>query len=77
MRPCYKYYRLQKDFQKILMHITLGARDFSSAVSGFYQVFIVTRKFPPHARKTSGTQGTCTFFRFLRWFPNIQGSLLN
>ena len=28
---------------------TLGARDFSSAVSGFCQVF--------HARKTSGTQG--------------------
>ena len=54
--------------------ITLGARDFSSAVSVFCQVFIVTRaksfsrsfaargfgqhrKFPPHARKTSGTQG--------------------
>ena len=61
---------------------TLGARDFSSAVSGFCQVFIVTRaffsqrrhswlgptaedvsafaqhrKFPPHARKTSDTQG--------------------
>ena len=61
---------------------TLGARDFSSAVSGFCQVFIVTRaffsrlrrsklrptaedvsafsqhrKFPPHARKTSGSQG--------------------
>ena len=63
---------------------TLGARDFSSAVSGFCQVFIVTRakrffsrlrrswlrptaedvsafgqhwKLPPHARKTSGTQG--------------------
>ena len=55
--------------------ITLGSRDFSSAVSGFCQVFIVTRaffsrlrrswfrpsanrKFPPHARKTSGTQGS-------------------
>ena len=59
---------------------TLGSRDFSSAVSGFCQVFIVTRaksffsrlrptaedmsafgqyrKFPPHARKTSGTQGS-------------------
>ena len=37
---------------------TLGARDFSSAVSGFCQVFIGQhRKFPPHARKTSGTQG--------------------
>ena len=51
---------------------TLGARNFSSAVSGFCQVFIVTRlrptaedvsafgqhlNFPPHARKTSGTQG--------------------
>ena len=42
---------------------TLGARDFSRAVSGFCQVFIVTRavcqhrKFPPHARKTSSTQG--------------------
>ena len=53
---------------------TLGARDFSSAVSVFCQVFIVTRswlrptaedvsafgehrKFPLHARKTSGTQG--------------------
>ena len=49
---------------------TLGARDFSGAVSGFCQVFIVTllavsafgqrRKFPPHARKTSGT-----------WYPGI------
>ena len=66
------------------MGSTLGARDFSSAVSGLCQVFIVTRakrfsrgfacswlrstaedvsafgqhrKFPPHARKTSGTQG--------------------
>ena len=67
--------------------LTLGARDFSSAVSGFCQVFIVTRAkikplffftkfcdilsfhypgyqrffsrfFPPHARKTSGTQGS-------------------
>ena len=51
---------------------TLGARAFSSAVSVFCQVFIVTRaaspflasafgqhrKFPPHARKTSGTQGS-------------------
>ena len=48
---------------------TLGARDFSSAVSGFCQVFIVTRaffqaasplvhrKFLPYARKSSGTQG--------------------
>ena len=56
---------------------TLGARDFSSAVSGFCQVFIFSRlrrswlrptaenvstfgkhrKFPPHPRKTSGTQG--------------------
>ena len=62
---------------------TLDASDFSSAVSGFCQVFIVTRaknisrsfaavasaygrrcvafgqhrKFPPYARKTSGTQG--------------------
>ena len=55
---------------KIPGFVTLGARDFSSAVSGFCQVFIVTRasplvasafgqhqKFPPHARKTSGTQG--------------------
>ena len=34
---------------------TLGARDFSTAedVSAFGQ----HRKFPPHARKTSGTQG--------------------
>ena len=64
-------------FSFFLGHFTLGARDFSSAVSGFCQVFIVTRaffsrlrptaedvlafgqhrKFPPHARKTSGTQG--------------------
>ena len=45
---------------------TLGARDFSSAVSGFCQLrptaedvsaFGQHRKFPPHARKTSGTQG--------------------
>ena len=42
---------------------TLGARDFSSAVSGFgtaedVLAFGQHRKFPPHARKTSGTQGT-------------------
>ena len=49
---------------------TLGARDVSSAVSGFCQVFIVTRaffqaasplvhrKFSPHVRKSSGTSGT-------------------
>ena len=36
-----------------LCESTQGARDFSSAVSGFCQ----HRKFPPHARKTSGTQG--------------------
>ena len=58
-----------------LVTSTLGARDFSSAVYGFCQVFLVVsppvasayaedvsafgqhRKFPPHARKTSGTQG--------------------
>ena len=56
---------------------TLGARDFSSAVSGFCQVFIVTRakrscvglrptpKFPPYAKKASGTQGMCHSFKFL------------
>ena len=37
---------------------TLGARDFSSAVSGFCQVFGQHLNFPPHARKTSGTQGS-------------------
>ena len=59
---------------------TLGAREFSSAVSGFCQVFIVTRifltasplvasafgqhrKFPPHARKTSGTQSIALVMR--------------
>ena len=64
-------------------NFTLGARDFSRAVSGFCQVFIVTRaslrrswlrptaedvsavgqhrRFPPHARKTSGTQGMETY----------------
>ena len=40
---------------------TLGARDFSSAVSGFRPKMCRPsakhRKFPPHARKTSGTQG--------------------
>ena len=71
------------DSLSIVYIITLGSRDFSSAVSGFCQVFIVTRaffsrlrrswfrptaedvsafgqhrKFPPHARKTSGTQGS-------------------
>ena len=30
-------------FQQICPYFTLGARDFSSAVSGFCQVFIVTR----------------------------------
>ena len=38
---------------------TLGARDFSSAVSAQdVSAFGQHRKFPPHARKTSGTQGT-------------------
>ena len=44
---------------------TLGARDFSSAVSGFWlrptaedvSAFGQHRKFPLHARKTSDTQG--------------------
>ena len=41
---------------------TLGATDFSSAVSGFEDVsaFGQHRKFRPHARKTSGTQGKCS-----------------
>ena len=45
--------------QVVIFHVqrmscTLGARDFSSAVSGFCR-----RQVPPHARKTSGTQGRC------------------
>ena len=39
---------------------TLGARDFSSAVSGTAEdvsAFGQRQKFPLHARKTSGTQG--------------------
>ena len=71
---------------------TLGARDFSSAVSGLCQVFIVTRaksrswlrptaedvsafgqhrKFPPHARKTSGTQGRALDVTIKQWNINI------
>ena len=59
------------NYLQIRWRATLGARDFSSAVSGFCHVIIVTRasplvasafgqdrKFPPHARKTSGTQGS-------------------
>ena len=47
-------------------HSTLGARDFSSVVSGLLvarptaedvSAFGQHRKFPPHARKTSRTQG--------------------
>ena len=47
------------------LYSTLGvtARDFSSAVSGFCQVFIIVTRAKsvflaasPHARKTSGTQ---------------------
>ena len=58
---------LRKNGGLLVVYITLGARDFSSAVSGFCQVFIVSRrciglrptpKFPPHARKTSDTQGS-------------------
>ena len=54
--------------ERSLRHSTLGARDFTSAVSGFCEVFIVTaedvsafgqhRKSPPHARKTSVTSGS-------------------
>ena len=74
---------------------TLGARDFSSAVSVFCQVFIVTRswlrptaedvsafgqnrKFPPHARKTSGTQGTKLHTKNRKKLPlGIMGRLHN
>ena len=60
--------------------ITLGARDFSSAVSRFFSrlrrswlrptaedvsAFGQHQKFPPHARKTSGTQGNDLFNRKL------------
>ena len=45
--------RSQTEKQRIQTPGTLGARDFSSAVSGFCQVFIVTRT----REKTSGTQG--------------------
>ena len=41
--------------------LTLGARDFSSAVSGLASAFGQHRKFPAHARKTSGTQGKTNF----------------
>ena len=70
--------KIHGHFSRLSQPITLGVRDFSSAVSGFCQVFIVTRakwlrrswrvsafgqhrKFPPHARKTSGTQGSSLF----------------
>ena len=47
---------------------TLGGRDFASAVSGFCQVFIVTRaKSFFQARRTSGTQGM--FSLVSSWFP--------
>ena len=35
---------LRKNGGLLIAYITLGARDFSSAVSGFCQVFIVTRR---------------------------------
>ena len=56
--------------KSIFINSTLGARDFSSAVSGFWfpvsvaSAFGQHRKFPPHARKTSGTQGTSTALFF-------------
>ena len=73
---------------------TLGAGDFSRAVSGFRQVFIATRaksgflsrlrptaegvsafgqhrKFPLHARKTSGTQGKAFAKSLTRWWNSV------
>ena len=59
------------NYLQITWCATLGDRDFFSAVSSFCHVFMVTRasplvasafgqhrKFPPHARTTSGTQGS-------------------
>ena len=45
------------DFLNKVPASTLDARDFSSAVSGFFAAhgFGQQREFPPHARKTSGT----------------------
>ena len=53
---------------------TLGASVFSSAVSGFCSPLVASafgqhRKFPPHARKTSGTQGSLRVEVLLNWFP--------
>ena len=59
----------------IYYSITLGARDFFSAVSRFFSrlrptaddvsAFGEHRKFPPHVRKTSGTQDNDLFNRKL------------
>ena len=40
------------------MRHTLGARDFSSAVSGFCQVFIVTRATSAYGRRRVGLRPT-------------------
>ena len=46
-------YLFQNQGTAKLRFITLGARDFSSAVSGFCQVFIVTRAFFSRLRPTA------------------------
>ena len=43
-------------FKSIRIRVTLGARDFSSAVSGFCQVFIVTR--PKMCRPSANTENS-------------------
>ena len=66
----------------ILERGTLGARDFSSAVSGFCQVFIVTRTksfsrgFAARgfgARKTTGTQGRKGVACYTAVFSDVEG----
>ena len=53
---------------------TLGARDFYSVVSEDVSAFGQHRKFRPHARKTSGTQGTWVQDRSLKKTrPSVRG----
>ena len=59
--------KIHGHFSRLSQPITLGARHFSSAVSWLrlttedVSAFGQHRKFPPHARKTSGTQGSSLF----------------
>ena len=70
-----------RDLSEISRGTTLGARDFSSAVSGFCQVFIVTRASPlvasAYGRRRVGLRPTPKLPAAREknpWYPGYRGT---